>query len=325
MHRFIRQLITEWRLLELPFKDEAIIVAVSGGADSVSLLLGLYELRRLRKLDLQIIAAHFNHKLSGREREHDEAFVRNFATDLEMQFVTAKGTGKVTGNLEERARTERYKFLSNVAGKHQSRFVLTAHTVNDQAETFLLNLIRGSGPEGLGGMSPLRSLDENNVVLARPLLRWARREDTESFCLQQAVMPRTDEMNADERFTRVRIRRTVIPQLASINPRIVETLARTAELLRPLNSAKESFLSNGESNTIPLAEVKNLSEDELYICIRDWLRDRRGNLRGITLKHIDAIVRLANSPKSGRVVELPGGGQVVKGGGELAFRHIKLE
>ncbi len=235
MHKFVRSLITEWRKLGLPFSGDPLVVAVSGGADSMSLLLAISDLLKRKKLAQRVIVAHFNHKLRGRESDSDEAFVRKCARDLGMEFAAGMRTTKLKGNLEQNARNERYKFLSKIAHESGASTVLAAHTKNDQAETFLMNLIRGSGADGLGGMTPIRKLDER-VLLVRPLLSWATRTDTETYASERDLKYRTDRMNDDKAFTRVRIRKVILPMLAEINPRIIDTLARTAELLRPRGS-----------------------------------------------------------------------------------------
>src|SRR4029077_11205558 len=127
---------------------------------------------------------------------------------------------------------ERYDFLQNTAANIRAFAVVTAHTVNDQAETFLLNLIRGSGVKGLSGMPAIRDLSDDKIKLIRPLLNWARRADTEAFCHELGVNYRSDTMNEDETFTRVRVRKILIPLLQDFNPKIVDRLAETARLLR---------------------------------------------------------------------------------------------
>jgi tRNA(Ile)-lysidine synthase len=322
VHKFVRSLITEWRKLKLPFEDETVIVAVSGGADSTALLLALADLKKRKKLNLNFITAHFNHKIRGKESDEDERFVRELASVFGFEFISGIGALKGKSNLEERARNERYKFLEKIANENNSKLVLTAHTMNDQAETVLMNLVRGTGPDGLFGIRKIRRMETgSSVQLVRPLLGWAKRKDTEDFCHANDVSFRRDTMNQDTRFTRVRIRKSVIPVLAEINPNIIATLARTADLLQPQNEGK---IATGDGS-IKLADLTDLSKNELYSHLRAWLKENRGSTRGLQLKHIEAVARLVNSPKSGRIVELPGGNSVVRHGGRLAFRHIKLE
>src|SRR5687767_3877665 len=180
MHKFVRSLITEWRKLDLPLTGRS-VVAVSGGADSVSLILALDDLVKRKKLDQHFVIAHFNHKLRGRESDADEGLVKRLAADLGLEFVPGSAKISRRGNLEQNARDARYRFLLETAHATGAQSVLVGHTVNDQAETFLMNLIRGSGADGLAAMRPIRPLDES-VILVRPLLRWAKREDTERIC-----------------------------------------------------------------------------------------------------------------------------------------------
>jgi len=336
VHKFVRNLITEWRRLGLPFANQAVIVAVSGGADSTALLLALIDLKKRKKLDLDVVVAHFNHKLRGRESDADEKFVRELAKKSDLEFVTASDRLEGTNDIEQRARNARYDFLAKLAKRKKSGLVLTAHTVNDQAETLLLNLIRGSGIDGLCAMTVVRPLEQtkkaNGAKLARPLLHWAKRADTEEFCRVLGMKFRQDRMNDDLKFTRVRVRKTIMPELAKLNPKIVETLAKTASLIQQ-KSGLSSNASNGEieklnderSEQLSVADLTDLPENELFIAIRAWLIENRGSSRGLELKHIGAVARLVKSRKSGRIVELPGSDSVVKSGGRLAFRHIKLE
>jgi tRNA(Ile)-lysidine synthase len=324
MHKFVRSLITEWRKLELPFDGETMIIAVSGGADSMSLLLAINDLVRRKKLTHRVIVAHFNHGLRGKESDGDERFVREHAARLGFEFIAGTTSLTKKGNLEQAARNARYRFLTKVAKKTDAFAVLVAHTQNDQAETLIFNLIRGSGPDGLAGMRQIREL-EDGILLIRPLLSWANRSDTEEFCRENGSEYRTDRMNKDEKFSRVRIRRTILPQLAEINPRIVETLARTANLMHRSSDAAISGCTGDNEGNLTIKGLKAQESRERYKALRSWLRGKRGNLRSLQLKHIEAIERLVLSQKSGKAVELPGGGRVVKQGGSLRFTNIKVE
>lgn len=353
MQDFTRNLITEWRRLKLPFSDETIIVAVSGGADSIGLILALNDLKKRGKLNHRFIVAHFNHKLRDIASDEDEDFVRQLAVTHELELAVGHGTISEQGNLEQNARNARYDFLTRTAENARAFAILTGHTINDQAETFLLNLLRGAGLQGLGGMRPMRSLEEEKrkrgeeddslspILLVRPQLTWAKRRDTENFCHQLGVKYRYDTMNEDIAFKRVRIRKLLIPMLEDFNPKIVETLAKTASLMREEVESRVGPMTQGKAKRgkarretekdgeltaeLRLRDLKSLSEIELYGLLRSWLKEQRGSLRGIEMKHIEAIERLIHSRKSGRTVELPDRQTIVKQAGTLRFEDLKVE
>jgi len=345
VHNFVRKLITEWRRLDLPFEGGTIVVAVSGGADSVSLLLAIHDLTQRKKLGYRIVAAHFDHGLRGAESDADAEFVRDLTTKLGIELALKRGSVTTKGNLEQNARDARYAFLNETATNLDAFAVLTGHTVNDQAETFLLNLIRGSGVAGLSGMKAVRELGSRGVeelrsggvedtkdaprllpsstppLLIRPLLTWAKRGDTEAFCHAMDIVYRRDSMNDDTMYKRVQIRKVLLPMLADMNPNIVETLANTAALMQA--SVENSRDSNQiePPDELILSEVKDLSVPELNSLIRSWLKWHRGTTRALQLKHIEAVSRLILSTKSGRAAELPGGGRVVKSAGKLVYEE----
>ena len=313
MNSFPRKLITEWRRLTLAVEGGTMIVACSGGADSCSLLLAVKELTDRKKLGHNIIAAHFDHGLRN-ESSDDAEFVRELCNTNGIEFVLGREHVSQRGNLEENARNARYSFLARTAQKHNAFAVLTGHTINDQAETFLLNLIRGSGSDGLSAMPPVRPLAKCDADLVRPLVRIATREETVEYCAGHGVEFRRDPMNEDPSFTRVRIRREVIPLLSELNPRIVATLARTAEhfaAVPPIAPLPEKLRSS---------DLVKVSEKERLALIRAWMIERRGSSRRLTFAHINAVDKLLTSTKSGRVVELPGGAVVERSGGWLSYR-----
>jgi tRNA(Ile)-lysidine synthase len=328
---FAGALLKEWKRLGLPVADERVVVAVSGGADSVALLLALDELLRTGRLGLQLRVAHLDHGLRGEAGEEDARWVEALANELWVEVEVGRADVKERAasagdNLEQAARRARYEFLAEVAAECGSRVVLTGHTMDDQAETVLLRLLRGSGAEGLGGIEPVRVLAvESEVQLARPLVGWARRVKTEKYCRERGVEFRVDAMNEDERFARVRVRRRLLPLLESFNPRVVESLSRTAELLREdaavLNAAAEELLhAASEEENVAESEKSasipaSLSVDVLgraskavrRRALRLWLARGRGDLRRLEMAHVVGVEKLLVGERGGRVAELPGG------------------
>lgn len=347
MNKFLRGLITEWRRLDLPTSDATVVVGISGGADSVSLLIAIDELRQMGKLDIRVVAGHFNHRLRGDESDADEQFVRQLTSNRRIELAVGHAPPLDRANLEQGARTARYSFLKNTAENVGAFAILTGHTVNDQAETFLMNLIRGSGPQGLCGIKPIRPIDDSppreadgcevnsgddqtegptlfptSIMLVRPLVTWAKRLDTEGYCGAMGIEYRYDTMNEDTAYRRVRIRKILLPLLEDFNPRIVETLASTASLMQNLSPTDEVPMTAGSE--LKLGDLRAMAASEATKIIRAWLGRQRGTLRQLELKHIVAVERLARSPKSGRIAELPGG-RVIKAGGKLVYKENKVD
>ena len=198
---------------------DQIVCAVSGGADSMALLWALYLLKE--EWDLEIAAAHFNHNLRGAESDRDEAFVREFCEGYGIPLHVGSGTivpGKK--GLEAAARDARYAFLKTLPGK-----IATAHTADDNAETLLMHLVRGTGLKGLGGIMP------RNGNIIRPMLSITR-EEIEDFLTEYAVDHIDDSSNAGDDFLRNRLRHHVMPLLKEENPKLSQNLSAMALRLR---------------------------------------------------------------------------------------------
>jgi tRNA(Ile)-lysidine synthase len=341
---FARRLLMAWRSLELPVNNAAVIVAVSGGADSVALLTGLDELIKSKKLDVRLIVAHLNHKLRSQASDEDARWVSEVSRQLGYPFIgrsvdVKRLSERTSDNLEQAARRARYDFLRKTATSHKAKLILTAHTLDDQAETVLLNLLRGSGTDGLAGMEPVRKIDpKSDLFVARPLLGWAKRSDTESYCRARGIDFRVDEMNANQAFTRVRVRTQILPLLKTFNPKAAEAISRAAEILREDNSALEAaagrlieysaaeFSSSNQTQAAIRADLLRIAQPALRRrALRQWLSVNRGDLRRLERAHISAIENLLFSPKSGRLVELPGGGVVTRKAGCLHYDGQKRE
>ena len=339
---FANNLLKEWQRLDLPASEADIIVAVSGGADSTALLLGLDELINAQKLRLNLTVAHLDHGLRD-ESTADARWVTRLAKTLGYDLVTAKANLKKKSasakeNLEQAARKARYEFLLKAATKKGSTLVLTAHTLDDQAETILLRLLRGSAADGLSGIPTVREIAGGSQVrLARPLLRWARRSDTEIYCRRRQSDFRVDEMNHDEAFARVRVRKQLLPLMKSFNPRVVEALSRTATLLnedalalsaeagRLLELAVQNPEKNSETKA-PSLSVSVLLQSPAAVrrrALREWILRSRGDLNRLEMVHLVAVEKLLHGDRGGRVAELPAGMIVTRKRGMLELSHKK--
>ncbi|TME87973.1 MAG: tRNA lysidine(34) synthetase TilS [Chloroflexi bacterium] len=199
---------------------ERVVVAVSGGPDSLALLSVLREI--LPAVSLHLTVAHFDHGWRP-DSQDDRDFVASMAATWGYEFQTARAANG-TPHTESAARTARYAFLRRIAGETNSTAIALGHTQDDQVETLLLHLLRGSGSRGLGAMRR-RGRD-----LARPLLDISRRE-IEAYLARLHLAPRRDPSNEDPRFTRNRLRQQLLPAIDAFDPAARELLARTADIL----------------------------------------------------------------------------------------------
>ena len=265
---------------------DKVVCAVSGGADSVALLWAMYLLKD--KLQLRLSAAHFNHGLRGAESDRDEAFVRELCDRYDIPLYC--GTGQVTAGkkgLEAAAREARYAFLHTLPGK-----IATAHTADDNAETVLMHLVRGTGLKGLGAIAPI------NGRLIRPMLSVTRKdvmEFLEEYCLSYV----TDSSNQEDAFLRNRIRHHVMPLLKQENPRLAENLSAMALRLR---EDEEALAQGPEYRVEVLRQMKPAQRSRaLSACLEGWgVKEPEG-------AHIALAERLIFSDKPSCSARFPGG------------------
>jgi len=288
---------------------ETVLVACSGGADSTALLHALVELRE--DFSLKLAVAHFDHGLRGASGR-DAAFVHELAAGLGLPFYLQRqnvaAEAKKRGlNLEEAGRRLRYEFLHETAAEIGADRIATGHSLDDQAETVLMRLLRGSGSRGLSGIAPVLE-----YAVIRPLID-VRRKEIEAYLRERRLPHREDETNRDLRFLRNAVRRRLIPHLEKkYEPAIVEKLGRTAELLAADERALELHVRRILPGIIKGEGVKSaLSTDALAIlplglsrrCIRDFLElHQKGDLLRITYDDIENIRVL----KPGKIAVLPG-------------------
>lgn len=223
----LNDLLTQLRRYDMLRSGDSVTCAVSGGADSMALLWGLYLLKD--SLQLRLSAAHFNHHLRGEESDRDEAFVREFCERYEIP-LTVGGAYVQPGEkgLEAAAREARYAFFATLPGK-----IATAHTADDNAETVLMHLVRGTGLKGLGGIAPV------NGAVIRPMLGITRHQ-VEEFLAEYHIGYVQDSSNGGDGFLRNRLRHHVMPLLTAENPRLAENVSAMAQRLRLDEQALEA-------------------------------------------------------------------------------------
>jgi tRNA(Ile)-lysidine synthase len=234
------------------WSDVTCLAAVSGGPDSVALLRGMARLRTTGAAG-RIIVAHYNHRWRGAESDGDEAFVRKLAANLGLEIEVGQADRPSTS--EEAARDERYAFLLNAAHRVGARFVAAGHTADDQAETILFRMLRGTGLSGLTGMPQTRQLSEATTLI-RPLLS-VRRAEILNYLAELQQCYRTDGSNADLRFARNRLRHEVLPSSQELSAGdVVENLLQlgrqAAEIVEPIRGEASRLLDQ-------LAEVQGTS------------------------------------------------------------------
>ncbi|HPM42016.1 MAG TPA: tRNA lysidine(34) synthetase TilS, partial [bacterium] len=207
-------------------RGDGVVLAVSGGVDSM-VMLDLFG-RLSGPWNLELTVAHVNYGLRGRASDADERFVRMECESRGVRFELLRQGVRKDENLQNEARRIRYRFLGETAARRGARVVATAHQMDDQAETILLHLIRGSGLRGLAGMSEKSAQGKLSIV--RPLL-FATRREIADYAKRRGVASREDRTNTQTAYTRNRIRHLIIPALEKLNPRIVGTLSSMGERL----------------------------------------------------------------------------------------------
>jgi tRNA(Ile)-lysidine synthase len=297
-----------------------ILIAVSGGVDSVVLLdlLARGELANFLKdenlkskiLNLKLSVAHFNHKIH-READRQEKFVEKLSKKYGLKFFSGKARRKLKSEAE--ARDARFEFLEKICERENCDRIALAHHADDQVETIFLNLIRGSGLTGLAGMA------ETAGCKWRPLLRIPKSKIAD-FAKKQKLEFVVDPTNSDEKFTRNFLRRDILPRIGKLNPQYRMAILRFAKIGREnleLISllTQEWLLRFTQKKSIELAAFSALPNALKREVIRMIYSTAVGDLRGIEEKHIEEILKLAENPAGGKKKKL----------GKLEFRTAKQD
>lgn len=289
--------------------EDKVIVGVSGGSDSVGLL---YMLLALEDLSLKLVVAHVNHKLRGNESDRDAGFVRELAGKLNLDFeyveVDTDSYRKVNKlSPEDAARKLRYDFFYKLLEKHKASKIATAHTLDDQAETVIMRLLRGSGTLGLSAIKP----ESNNLV--RPLLN-IKKSDIRVYLESRGIKWIEDSSNNSDDFRRNRIRNELIPVIENIQPNASEIIARSARV-----AAIESDFINEEvkktyKTIISSSPIGLIGKVDKYLNLHDAIRfgvlrmaisDMKGDINAVTSEHLFSVNKLIESENPSGQIDLP--------------------
>lgn len=328
MHKLAERLLKTIRKQGLLRAGDRVAVAVSGGGDSVALLLLLVDLRR--ELGIVLSVAHVNHKLRGNESDADEQFVAALAAQHRLEFLTRTAPVERKAGVESAARRLRYEFFRELAENRQITKVATAHTLDDQAETVLLRMFRGTGIRGLAGILPrLRLQGDGNFYgeVVRPLAA-LRRMELREYLSERGQSWREDSSNKDLGFLRNRVRHRLMPVIAEgFGEAAIEHLAELAEIARaeeelwsvstqhPVSSTRQSPVESAASAahafvhspaagaTLDIEELLALPLAAARRSVRDWIETYAPDT-SISFRLIEEILELTRG-SPGKQIELP--------------------
>lgn len=303
--------INKYNLIE---DGDKIVLGLSGGPDSVCLLHILYRLKE--KMNIEVYAAHLNHQIRGLEAQKDALYISQICEDLGItSFVKAINVPeycKEQGvSLEEGARTLRYEMFEEIKQKTKSNKIAIGHNRNDQAETVLMRIMRGTGLQGLRGIEYIR---DNEII--RPILD-IERSEIEAYCEKYELNPRIDKTNLESIYTRNKIRLELIPYMKdNFNPNVIESIVRMTNSLKSDSDyidleAEKSFkeVSTLKENSveISLPKYSNLHNAIKVRVLRSAIKHIIGDTNFVDQKHIEDIIELECESKLNKMLNLPRG------------------
>ena len=300
----ILETITKYNLIQ---NGDKIIVGLSGGPDSISLINVLDEIRKDEtiRLKFEIIAAHINHNIRE-EAKSDEDYVVKYCKEKNIEVyvlsidINKKAKEEKKG-LEETGRNARYEFFEEILIKTKANKIATAHTANDNAETVLMNIIRGSGTSGLKGIRPIR---KNKFI--RPLIETTR-EKIEKYCEENNLNPRIDKTNFENDYTRNKTRNILIPTIKEqFNPNIIMTINRLSDIISEENEYLENITKQKYKEIVIEEEIgrkivlglSQFNKQDIVIkkrLILQTINTLQGNTQGIGKVHIEDIIKLCKN------------------------------
>ena len=301
MSRLMNKILEYSEEHEMLPESELVLICVSGGADSMCLLEAMRHISYER--GFTIAAAHYNHELRGEESDRDETFVMEICEGHGIPFYSGRGDvaeyAKKRGlGIEEAARDMRYEFFFDTAEKLNAEKIATAHTMDDNAETMLINLARGAGANGMSGIPPVRD------TVIRPLLRVSR-DEVMAFIAEREIPYVEDSTNSLDIYTRNKVRKEIIPLIKEINPRFNEVASTAAELFR----ADEEFIVD-IADLFVLERCIGLTADAADLAVLPFSVSSRvirklydGNL---SFNHVKDVLALCAGENPSASISLPG-------------------
>ncbi len=285
-------------------KTPIVIAGISGGTDSIFLL------HFLKQTNAKIIIAHINHKLRGENSDLDEKFVKNISENLifHSKKINIKEISKKkkTG-IEETARKIRYKFFQDLAKKYKANYIITAHHADDNIETILLNLTRGTGIQGIQGIQEkgeilnLKSNNkENKFIFLRPLLQFSKKEILE-YLKHKKIKYKEDKTNKDTTYNRNFIRHEIIPKLKKINPSLIETFAKNQKNIKEINEylklQAQKWIKNNKNSDFSFNATSFRKQHTAIqkIILREIYLKHVGNLNNLENIHITEALKVINN------------------------------
>jgi tRNA(Ile)-lysidine synthase len=306
---------------------DTVVVGVSGGPDSVALVHCLASLKP--SWSLRLVVAHLNHQLRGATSKEDALFVERLASRLQVPFErdsrdVASCSAEHHFSLEEAARTLRYAFYREVSAKFGANKIALGHQVNDNAESVIMHLLRGTGPRGLSGIPPVR-----NGEIIRPLIE-STRSDILKFLEKEGIEYVEDRSNLDPKFLRNRIRQELLPSLRdNFNPRVVSALNRLTAILRDEedfwdlqveDALKNLVLERGtEGLALSASDLKGLHPALSRRVVRQAFLLLKGDLKSLGHHHVQAVIQLVQGHSPSGQIDLPHGVRVLRDRDELRF------
>ncbi len=288
-------------------KNDLLVVAVSGGPDSIALL------HLLKQVHDKLIVVHLNHPLRGKESDQDQKLVEKLAKKLKLPFEIKKINVKKYAQeeklgLEEAARVLRYQFLREIKEKHQAKFIVTAHHLDDQIETIFLNIIRGAGLKGASG------IEKMSGDLLRPLLLFTK-EDLLNYCKDKKLSFCLDKSNQDLDYSRNLIRHHILPPLRKLNPNLHHTIDGNRRIFREaqefISKKALEYIGEQKKGKYSLETFRKLHSTLQKEALRQIYFQEHGNTTDLTQNHLDQVLKILRQKVSGKQKEF-GPGKIIQ-------------